>query len=448
MSESLQAVGFKAAHAATAADAASRLEGFAYDAVIVDVRLSDGDGLDVLDTARALYPDIKAIVVTNLASVQHAVRAMRAGAVDYLLKPDQLGEIPARLTEAFTDRRREGVPVRSRSARPAASFDGIVGSSAAMRKLFTTLELVAPMHTTTLIQGETGTGKELVARTIHDNSPRRDRPFVAFNAAAIPETLAETELFGHVKGAFTGAVYSRMGKFESADGGTLFIDEVSSMSLSLQAKLLRTLQEREIERVGGGRTQKINARVLAASNVDLQDMVKEGTFRADLFYRLSVIKVTLPALRERIEDIPDLARYFVDDCCRRHDMAGKTLSQSTLQSLMTFDWPGNIRHLQNAVEHAVAMSGESLMIEPDALPDEVRAPHAVASESGPIIALPATPEDGINFQSTMSDVERELILRYLEKAGGNKRRAARLLNLSRTTLIDKLHRLGVAETAA
>jgi DNA-binding NtrC family response regulator len=301
-----------------------------------------------------------------------------------------------------------------------------------------------------LITGETGTGKELAARTIHESSSRRDGPFVAFNAAAIPDGLAETELFGHVKGAFTGAVYARVGRFESAEGGTLFIDEVSSMSQALQAKLLRALQEREVERVGGGRPVKINTRVIAASNVDLQDAVRDGSFRSDLFYRLNVIRVKLPALRERIEDIPELALHFARECCRRNGMPEKTIAQSTLQALMGFAWPGNVRHLQNAIEHAVAMSGQAIDILPDALPPEVLTPgaaDAAAADAAPMVLM-QTPDDGINFQSTMSKMERELILRYLEKAGGNKRRAARLLNLSRTTLIDKLHRLGVSETSA
>jgi transcriptional regulator with GAF, ATPase, and Fis domain len=316
--------------------------------------------------------------------------------------------------------------------------------------MMSTIQRVAPMQSTVLIQGETGTGKELVARTIHDNSPRRDQPFVAFNAAAIPEGLAEAEMFGHVKGAFTGAVYARVGRFEAADRGTLFIDEVSSMPMALQAKLLRALQEREIERVGTSRPLKINARVIAATNVDLREAVREGTFREDLYYRLNVVRVELPPLRDRQQDIPALARHFVVQSCEQNDLPLKTLSQATLRALMTFDWPGNIRHLQNAIEHAVAMSGPATEIDVDALPDELgelRAAETV-SQPGPM-RLPQTPDEGINFVSTMSQLERELILRYLEKAGGNKRRAARLLNLSRTTLIDKLQRLGVAaENAA
>jgi transcriptional regulator with GAF, ATPase, and Fis domain len=294
-----------------------------------------------------------------------------------------------------------------------------------------------------LIQGETGTGKELVARTIHHNSPRRDQPFVAFNSAAIPEGLAEAELFGHVKGAFTGAVNARVGRFELADKGTLFIDEVSSMSMALQAKLLRALQEREVERVGTSKPLKINARVVAATNDDLLSLVREGKFREDLYYRLNVVRVVLPALRDRREDIPVLAQHFVQQSCEGNGLPLKTLSQGALRQLMNYTWPGNIRHLQNAIEHAVTMSGASTEILPDALPDELMAPAGLTA-----VTLPATPDEGINFTSTMSQVERELILRYLAKANGNKRQAARLLNLSRTTLIDKLHRLGVTDASS
>jgi transcriptional regulator with GAF, ATPase, and Fis domain len=319
----------------------------------------------------------------------------------------------------------------------------MIGGSQVMKRLFNTLELVAPMNSTVLIQGETGTGKELVARTVHHNSPRRDQPFVAFNAAAIPEGLAEAELFGHVKGAFTGAVNARIGRFELADKGTLFIDEVSSMSMALQAKLLRALQEREVERVGTSKPLKINARVIAATNEDLMSMVREGKFREDLYYRLNVVRVVLPPLRERRDDIAMLAQHFVQVSCESNGLPAKTLSQEALRVMMNSPWPGNIRHLQNAVEHAVTMSGESREIMASALPDELTAPATISA-----VNLPATPDEGINFASTMTQVERELILRYLVKAGGNKRRAARLLNLSRTTLIDKLHRLGVADISA
>jgi transcriptional regulator with GAF, ATPase, and Fis domain len=302
------------------------------------------------------------------------------------------------------------------------------------------------MHSTVLIGGETGTGKELVARTIHDNSPRRDFPFVAFNAAAIPEGLAEAELFGHMKGAFTGAVYTRVGRFEAADRGTLFIDEIASMPLVLQAKVLRAIQEREVERVGASRPLKVNTRIIAASNVDLSELVRQGRFREDLFYRLNVINVDLPPLRERLSDVPTLAQHFIEETCKANGLEIKVLTQPALQALMAFSWPGNVRHLHNAIESAVVMSGESRELTVDVLPAEILAPPAeVRTAILGDLTMPETPTEGINFAAAMSNVERELILTYLRRANGNKRQAARMLSLSRTTLIDKLHRLGMSE---
>lgn len=460
IASALESAGFAAAQCSTMADALSRLEGFAYDGLVVDVRLADGDGLDVLDAALTRYPDMRCIVTAGFGSIHHAVKALKRGAVDFLIKPLQASQVVTGLRTPAAERRpvRTAAVVTSDRPVPSASpqrfnADQIVGSSPVMKRLLETVQLVSPMQSTVLIQGETGTGKELIARTIHNNSTRRDQPFVAFNAAAIPDGLAEAELFGHVKGAFTGAIQTRVGRFEAADRGTLFIDEVASMPISLQMKLLRALQEREIEKVGTSRSVKINTRVIAASNVDLRELVKEGKFREDLYYRLNVVRIELPPLRARQEDIPVLAQHFLRESCEVNAIAEKTLSQAALRALMECAWPGNIRHLQNAIEHAVAMSGKSQEILVDALPEEVRQREIEAAlltdASAPVhVALPHTPEEGINFSSTMSQVERELILRYLEKAGGNKRRAARLLHLSRTTLIDKLQRLGVSEPSA
>ena len=444
IADSLEAAGFAAAQATDAADALARLDGFAYDGLVVDVQLQGTNGLDILEEALARYPDMRCVVTAGFGNVEQAVRALKRGAVDFLIKPFQLIQLVQVMKTSVSERRlqRENAELRGR-LNEKFKFGSLVGSSPLMKRLFATLELVSPMNSTVLLQGETGTGKELVARTIHHNSPRADQPFVAFNAAAIPEGLAEAELFGHIKGAFTGAIANRAGRFEAADKGTLFIDEVSSMSLALQAKVLRALQEREVERVGTSKPVKINTRVIAAANEDLQELVREGRFREDLFYRLNVVRLTLPPLRDRKEDIPVLAQHFVQRACADNGRPAKTLSQGALRLLMHFAWPGNIRHLQNAAEHAVAMSGEATEIAPDHLPDDIHSPVTAGA-----LALPPTPDEGINFASTMNRVERELILRYLTKANGNKRRAARMLNLSRTTLIDKLHRLGLTDTSA
>jgi DNA-binding NtrC family response regulator len=444
LGESLTAAGYSAVLVSTAADARARLESFAYDALVVDLRLPDADGMDVLGEALDRYPAILAVMITGFGGVNEAVAAIKRGALDFLIKPFQLGQL-TRVLGAGLDQQRlrqENAELRAQ-LHDRYRFDQIVGQSAPMRQVFATLELVAPMNSTVLIHGETGTGKELIARTIHHNSPRADGRFVAFNAAAIPDSLAEAELFGHTKGAFTGAVANRAGRFELAHRGTLFIDEVGLMPMPLQSKLLRALQEREIERIGESRPIKFDARVVAASNHDLRKLVREGTFREDLYYRLNVIPVTLPALRERRDDIPVLARHFTRKSCTANNLPLKTLSQDAVRALMAYSWPGNIRQLENAIEHAVAMSGAEQVIPVSALPDDLRAPA-----SGSFVPAMTIPDEGINFTSVVSQLERELILQVLEKTRGNKRQAARLLNLSRTTFIDKLQRLNLEQTAA
>jgi two-component system, NtrC family, response regulator PilR len=444
LSESLESAGFAVAQSADAASAKERLEAFAYDGLVVDLHLPDTSGMSVLEEAVARYPEIKAVVMTGFGGVAEAVEAMKRGAIDFLIKPFQLSQL-ARVLETAVDQQRlrvENAELRAQ-LRGRFSFDSLVGRDSTMQQLFQTLEMVAPMNSTVLIQGETGTGKELVARTIHHHSPRADQRFVAFNAAAIPEGLVEAELFGHVKGAFTGAISARVGRFELAHRGTLFIDEVSSMPLPLQAKLLRALQEREVERVGDSKPMKLDIRVIAATNADLRKLVKEGTFREDLFYRLSVIPVTLPPLRARRGDIPLLAQHMIKKSCRENNLQQKPLTQEALRMLMAYHWPGNVRQFENAMEHAVAMSLTSAEIGPETLPDEIRKP----TETGFNAAI-AIPDEGIDFSSIVSKLERDLIMRCLEKTGGNKRQAARLLNLSRTTFIDKLQRLHVEDGVA
>jgi DNA-binding NtrC family response regulator len=440
IAEALVAEGFAVAQSPDARDALERLKSFAYDGIVIDLRLPDADGMDVLDAALTRYPEILAVMVTGFGGVAEAVSAIRRGAIDFLIKPFQLTQLARVLSTAIDQRRlrEENAELRAQ-LRERYRFDSVIGQSTPMQQVFQVLELVAPMNSTVLIQGETGTGKELIARTIHHNSPRADQRFVAFNAAAIPESLAEAELFGHAKGAFTGAVQARVGRFELAHRGTLFIDEVALMTMPMQAKLLRALQEREIERVGESRSIKFDARIIAASNLDLKKMVKDGTFREDLYYRLAVIPITLPPLRDRPEDIPLLARHFVQKSCRNNGLPPRTLTQEALRALMNFSFPGNIRQLENAIEHAVAMTGQATEIQARALPEDVSAPA-----SSLLLPTVSIPDEGINFTQVVTQLERELILRCLEKTGGNKRQAARLLQLSRTTLIDKLNRLNVA----
>jgi DNA-binding NtrC family response regulator len=442
--ESLEANGFAAAQACDAADAIDRLQGFAYDGLVVDLKLPDADGMTVLREAMSRYPAIRAVVITGFGGVGEAVQAIRQGAVDFLIKPFQLSQL-ARVLSASVERlrlREENKELKAQ-LNSRFRFDNVVGSHSSVQALFSMLELVAPMNSTVLIHGETGTGKELIARTIHHNSPRAEQRFVAFNAAAIPEQLAEAELFGHVKGAFTGAVANRSGRFELAHRGTLFIDEVASMSMALQSKLLRALQEREVERIGDPKPVKVDIRVIAATNTDLKAMVRAGTFREDLFYRLNVIPVHLPPLRNRREDIPLLAQHFLKKSCGENGLPAKTLSQDSMRLLMAYDWPGNVRQFENVIEYATTMSATEMEIRPDSLPGDIRVGAANA-----VVNPVAIPDEGIHFTSVVSQLERDLILRCLEKTGGNKRQAARLLNLSRTTFIDKLQRLSLEQGAA
>jgi DNA-binding NtrC family response regulator len=442
--ESLEASGFAAAQASDAADAIERLQGFAYDGLVVDLKLPDANGMVVLDEALARYPAIRAVVITGFGGVEEAVSAIRRGAVDFLIKPFQLSQLSRVLGTGIEQLRlKEENALLKAQLHDRFRFDNVIGRHASVQALFATLELVAPMNSTVLIQGETGTGKELIARTIHHNSPRADQRFVAFNAAAIPEPLAEAELFGHVKGAFTGAVGNRIGRFELAHHGTLFIDEVASMSMPLQAKLLRALQEREIERLGDPKPVKVDIRIIAATNTDLKTLVKAGTFREDLYYRLNVIPVTLPALRQRREDIPLLAQHFMKKSCKENGLPPKNIGQDAMRMLMDYDWPGNVRQFENAMEYAATMSGAETEIRAESLPVDVR--QGATALVVPSITIP---DEGIYFTSVVSQLERDLITRCLEKTGGNKRQAARLLNLSRTTFIDKLQRLNVGVGAA
>jgi DNA-binding NtrC family response regulator len=443
VAESLESKGFAVAQAVDAADALSRLEGFAYDALVLDLVLPDADGMVVLDAALSRYPEIRCIIMTGTGGVMEAVAAIKRGAVDFLTKPFTLSDLAVRLHRGLVEGRSPRLALEP-VATSHGHFEHVIGRSPEMQAVLHTLELVSPMNSTVLLHGETGTGKELIARTIHENSLRSAQPFIAFSAAAIPEGLVEAELFGHVKGAFTGAVNARAGRFETAHRGTLFIDEVASMSMAVQAKLLRALQEREVERVGESRPFKFDVRIIAATNVDLRALVKEGGFREDLFYRLNVVPITLPPLRDRPDDIVPLAQHFVEKSCRHNGVPLRTITQEAHRALMDCAWPGNIRQLENAIEHAVAMSGTSQEIGAAMLPFDIRN-H---DDKSMVMRTVTIPDAGISLTSVVSQLERDLILQSLEKTGGNKRQAALLLNMSRTTLIDKIHRINASRDRA
>jgi two-component system, NtrC family, response regulator AtoC len=437
IAERLSDHGFVVEQAATGEEALERLADFAFDVLITDLRLPGIDGRKVLEAALERYPEIIPIVITGYGTVKDAVEAIKQGAADFITKPFQFDALLHVLRSALEQRRLKSENAYLRSQlEERYRIDGLVGHSRVMRDLFHLLETVAATSSTVLITGETGTGKELAARAIHHNSPRRANRFVAINCSAIPETLLEAELFGHVRGAFTGAVGTRQGRLEQAHKGTVFLDEVGTMSPALQAKLLRVLQEREFERVGDSHTIKIDVRVIAATHSDLTRLVAEGLFREDLFYRLNVIPIQLPPLRDRREDVPLLVQHFLEKLSAESGRAPLTVSQVALRSLMAYPWPGNVRQLENAVERAIAFSnGRSQIDLPDLAPE-------IQNQPAPTDASEVWfPDDGLDFAKYIEAVELSLIKRSLERTQGNKRQAAKLLNLKRTTLIEKLKRL-------
>jgi DNA-binding NtrC family response regulator len=411
------------------------LDQFAFDILVTDLRLPGIDGTRVIEAARVRYPGIIAIVITGYGTVKDAVEAIKRGASDFVAKPFQFDELLHVLDKALEQRRlaSENAYLRSQLEQ-RYQFGGILGRSRPMQELFHLLDTVASANSTILITGETGTGKEVVARAIHHNSPRKAHRFVALNCSAIPEPLLEAELFGHVRGAFTGAVGARQGRFEQAHRGTMFLDEVGTMSTALQMKLLRALQEREFERVGDSQTIKVDVRVIAATNSNLTNMVAEGTFREDLYYRLNVIPLHLPPLRDRRDDIPVLAKHFLDKFSPGSQMQ---ISQGAMRLLMAFSWPGNVRQLENAIERAVTLSSGRKEIDVADLPPEIQAiPAAMAT---PFVEFP---DDGLDMPAYLSSIEKDLIQRSLQRTGGNRNKAAELLRIKRTTLVEKLKRLG------
>jgi len=437
IAERLTDHGFLVEQASSGEQALERLSAFAFDILITDLRLPGVDGRQVMDLAIERYPDIIAIVITGFGTVKDAVDAIKHGAADFITKPFQFDALLHVLGSALEQRRlrAENAYLRSQLEQ-RYRIDGLVGTSRVMRDLYHLLETVAPTSSTVLIAGETGTGKELAARALHHNSPRRGHRFVALNCSAIPETLLEAELFGHVRGAFTGAIATRQGRLEQANKGTLFLDEIGTMSPALQAKLLRVLQEREFERVGDSHTIKIDVRVIAATHSDLDRMVADGTFRQDLFYRLNVIPIKLPPLRDRRDDIPLLVQHFLQKLCADLGRETVTVSQDAMRRLMAYSWPGNVRQLENIVERAMAFSKGRPQIDVANLGPEIvdSGPGAGKDESW-------LPDEGLDFESYIGGLELAIIRRSLEKTHGNKRQAAKLLNLKRTTLIEKLKRL-------
>jgi two-component system response regulator AtoC len=437
--ELLTVDGFEVHGVATAEQALELLSQTAFDVLIADNNLPGKSGIDLLEDTLSRYPEIVGIVITGFGTIETVVQAIKKGAYDYLSKPFKLVELSIMVRKGLKERtlRFENQYLRSQ-LKSKYAFDNIIGTGRSMARIFELIASVAGLNSTVLIQGETGTGKELIAKAIHFNSPRKDQKMVSINCGAIPENLLESELFGHVKGAFTGAVQNRVGRFEQGNNGTIFLDEVGNMPVSLQVKLLRVLQEREFERVGGNNCIKVDVRIIAATSSNLEKMVSEGTFREDLYYRLNVIPILMPALRDRREDIPLLIQRFITQFCETHKLEMKTMSPQVMKAMMGYEWPGNVRQLENIVERMVALTGARSAIMPSDLPPEIQSSDGFGN--GTVLEIP---EEGINFTNLVVDMERELILQGLRKANGNKKLAAKLLNLKRTTLIEKIKRIGL-----
>ncbi|MFN0086313.1 MAG: sigma-54-dependent transcriptional regulator [Blastocatellia bacterium] len=414
-----------------AASGEQGLEVFAAESpalTISDIALGRMDGIELLDRIKQLDPDALVIMITAFSSVETAIAALRKGAYDYITKPFinenimQTVRNALRQSELFRENR-----YLRRELKQRYNFDNIIGRSDALTEVFRQIEKIAGNSSSVLIQGESGTGKELIARAIHYNSPRADSPFVAINCGALPENLLESELFGYARGAFTGATTSKTGLFKAAHGGTLFLDEIGELPLTLQVKLLRALQEREFMPLGSTRTETFDARIVAATNRNLEEEIAAGRFREDLYYRQSVFTFTLPPLRQRREDIPLLARFFVEKYCRTFNLPPKTVTDEAMQALINHQWRGNIRELQNAIERAVTLSDER--IELSNLPQKVRDGSAGA---------PGLPDQAL----TLEELERNHILDTLHRVGDDKGRAAEILGIDLSTLYRKLKRYG------
>jgi two-component system response regulator PilR (NtrC family) len=409
-----------------------------FDAAIVDVMMPGMDGLATLEELKKLDEELPVLMITAFASVETAITAMKGGAFDYITKPFKNDEVLVVVRNAVERRRlvAENTALKQNLQAQAQRFSGIIGRSPRMKQVFDLIIQAAPSRSTILITGESGTGKELVARAIHTNSSRAERAFVTVNSGNLPPDLLESTLFGHVKGAFTGAVYPKKGLCDLADKGSIFFDEIGNIPVETQAKLLRVMQEREFMRLGGMETIKIDVRIIAATNCDLRQMVEDGRFREDLYYRLHVINVYLPPLRERKDDIPLLAHHFLEKYTEENNKGGLELTGDALDLLMDYDWPGNVRELENVMERAVVLCAGA-RIGPDLIPEHVRA--------APSFQLPrfTVPPEGISFKEVITNVEKRLIESTLEAAGGVQKKAAELLRIKPTTLNEMIKRYDI-----
>jgi two-component system response regulator HydG len=433
--ESLERAGFAVRVAKSGTDGVKAVESEPYDIVVTDLVMRDLNGLELLRRAKSRWPDIEVIVMTGYPSYETAVEALDEGAYDYLDKPVNLQILRAKLRKMVEKQRlvRDNVELR-RQIDKRYGFHGILGNTARMRKVFDVLQQVSPSHATVLILGESGTGKELVARAIHQNSPRRGHHFVPLNCAALSESILESELFGHVRGAFTGASYDRKGRFEYAHDGTLFLDEIGDMPLPIQVKLLRVIENGEIFRVGSNEPIKVDVRLVCATNQSLEALIREGRFREDLYFRLKVVTLELPPLRERLDDLPLLVDTFIKELAEAHRKPVASITPEALKRLYQYRWPGNVRELRNAIESMIVLTKDEVL-DVDDVPNYISAP---ASESD--VESGSDGSSGVHLETA----ERELIRQALALSQGNREKAAQLLGIGERTLYRKIKRFGLA----
>ncbi len=431
----LESEGYEVEISSSGEEALAKWGDKAFDLTLLDLLMPGLDGLEVLKAIKRKEPRAEVIIITAYASVESALAAMKMGAFDYVQKPFKHDELLLVIDRALEHKRLSEENLRLKDElKRKFSFGSILGKSKAMESIFELIRAAAPTRSTILIQGESGTGKELVARAIHQNSDRSDAPFVVVNSGSLPPDLLESHLFGHVKGAFTGAVSNKLGLFEAADSGSIFFDEISTVSLETQVKLLRVIQEREFMRLGGTKTLKVDVRIIAATNTSLEDMIRRKLFREDLYYRLNVIKIELPPLRERKEDIPILVRHFLQVYGEENKKEIQGVAEDVLEILERYDWPGNVRELENLIERAVVLS-RTKIIDAGNLPSFLLTPAGKEAEAWPLSG------HGESFKDQMMAFQRKLILDTLKKTKGVQKQAAKVLGIKPTTLNEMIKRL-------
>ena len=433
----LQAEGYEVEISASGEEALPKYNDQSFDLTLLDLLMPGMDGLEVLKAVRKKDPEAEIIIITAYASVESALEAMKMGAFDYVQKPFKHDELLLVIRRSLEHKRLREENLRLKDElKRKFSFSNIIGKSPVMDAVFDLIKAAAPTRSTILIQGESGTGKELVARAVHQNSDRAEFPFITVNSGSLPPDLLESHLFGHLKGAFTGAFSNKMGLFEAADRGTIFFDEISTVGLETQAKLLRVMQEREFMHLGGTKTIKVDVRIIAATNTDLEDMIRRRLFREDLFYRLNVIKIDLPPLRARKEDIPLLARHFLQIYSQENGKEIESIAEEVLGVLDGYDWPGNVRELENLIERAVVLA-KTKIIGLNSLPAFLLKPPARPSDAWPV------PDSGQTFKDQMQAFQKRVILDTLKKTKGVQKQAAKLLGIKPTTLNEMIKRLKV-----